>query len=247
MGQALDEQINNLKAFIGEDKRNDASIIDNINILYYIDIINRHKRRLSLLAAITALVTLIVSISQPRVYVANVTFLLPGSRMAGSNLANLFGFQEMATGEINSSLIHLTVESRRMAEGVARQFNLKERYNLASFEQAVAMAKNMVRPYNIITGMAIEAKTSDPKLSADIANFCVDYLNVLNAELNLTTTKPMVKVLDIALPPSKPASRHTLHKILASSIFVFVGGTLVAFFHDYLRRLRARLKSRSDI
>ncbi|MBU3912375.1 MAG: hypothetical protein KKD90_07320, partial [Candidatus Omnitrophica bacterium] len=88
-------------------------------------------------------------------------------------------------------------------------------------------------------GMAIDVKGNDPELTKEIANFVVRNLDKINTELDITPTKPMVKVLDPAIYGS-PGSRQIPRKMLIAALLTFLLISLHAFFSDYLKKLKSQ-------
>ena len=190
-----------------------------ITLLTYWKVVQKRKRVLLAIMMLSASVAAFTTLLQPREYTAHVTTFPP----AGSvNVFPGLGIVSPAIGGNPTSVDSLSylIKSRRMAESVAGHFNLAEKFKMTQ-EGAIRKVPSMVNSYDVSRGtlFVVEATTNDPKFSADLANFCAESLNLINAQLDLTTDKPMVKVIDAALPPEGPNSRGTLKKILSAILF----------------------------
>ena len=85
--------------------------------------------------------------------------------------------------------------------------------------------------------LIVEAKGGEPKLISDIANFCVKNLDVMNAELNITSQRPMVKVLDPAIPAVKRDTRQLVRYTILVIIASFCIGNIIFFGQEYYMSL----------
>ncbi|MBI4436402.1 MAG: hypothetical protein HY590_03180 [Candidatus Omnitrophica bacterium] len=218
-----------------------------ITLLTYWKVAKERKRPLITVTALSAFITAIMVFTAPREYTASVSVFPPASPV---NLLSSFGsvgFSMMGGGSPTSveALLFL-VKSRRMAEGVVDHFNWTKRFQTTR-EKAIRKVRRMVNGYDISKGtiFVIEVTSGDPAFSAEVANFCVENLNVINEQLNLTSDKPLVKVIDKAQPPPFPNPRHLVKKVLGAILFSGIGIYFFFFFGEYVRMLREEEKQKT--
>jgi len=74
--------------------------------------------------------------------------------------------------------------------------------------------------YSEVEGLIyISFQSRDPVLSANVVNFYINYLDSLNSHLRLTDKKPLVDVLDPAIPPIKKSFPKTKMSMIVSGLF----------------------------
>lgn len=222
-----------------------------INLLYYLNVINKWKKIIAIFMAITIVLAVILALSEPKVYVAIATFLIPAEQTAisGSNFRNILGqsgfggFSLRGAGGDITKLIDAIVKSRRMAKAIAEEFDLQKRYGI-DYENAITKANGMVRTYYLPNGatMAVEAKSESPQFSADLANFTVAYIDKINQELEVTSMRPIAKVLDPAVVSPLPQPRQIKKKAFIAFFASGLFGSIAAFFAEYIKRLKEESK-----
>lgn len=213
---------------------------DSVNIFDYFKVIKKHWRIIAVLFIVTEIVTLIFTLKQDRVYEATATILSPeiiseGKPSGLSSLlsegipAGLFG-----NGAASQAIIAM-LKSRRMAECVARNFNLTTVYktdnNIAAAEKVRSMTKVFLSRDNIIL---VKVGAPTPKLAADIANFYSTNLDSLNESLKISPVKPVATLLDSALPSKFPVRPKMKLNLLVSGILALLVGILVVFVLEYI-------------
>ena len=120
------------------------------------------------------------------------------------------------------------LNSKRMAKDIKEFLGVNKKQN---FKYSIA-----VNP--MIAGLTIDIRGRDPVFTEKVANFTIQNLDKINAELNITPSKPMVKVLDPAVYGKREA-RQILRKIFIAGLSAFLLTSLYAFFADYLRKLKS--------
>lgn len=78
--------------------------------------------------------------------------------------------------------------------------------------------------------LKLEVDDHDPRFAANIANFYMKNLDRLNEQLQITTQKPMVQVLD----PASPSLRPYKPKLKKNLILAFVFSLCLSFFLIFL-------------
>ena len=213
-----------------------------ITLLNYWKVFQAKKGFLFAITIFSAGIMAFVASSAPREYTASVTTFPPSEGGGSLSILRGLNFSGITGGGATSvTSLAFLVKSRRMAEGIVERFNLAERLQ-TNREEAIKKASRMVSGYDLAKGtlFVVEATTGDPKLSADLANFCVEYLNTINEQLNLTTQKPMLKVIDPALSPERPNSRYIGKKVMSAALFSGIASYFFFFFAEYARALRER-------
>jgi uncharacterized protein involved in exopolysaccharide biosynthesis len=198
-----------------------------LNILYYIDIYKKWWRRIVAVAGISMFLTMLFSMTRPATYVSTVTLLSAGGESSASSFAEkVLGFSSAQSS--SNSVIIAILQSRRMAKGIDEKFNLSKR---PDFRYKIITGE-------MIGGLTITVKGTDPELTQKIANFITeDNLVKIRDDLDITTVKKMATVLDPATY-GKRRSRETLRKMFVAGLLASIITSLYAFFSDYLKRLK---------
>lgn len=212
-----------------------------LNLLHYFRILNRWKAKILVAAFLAATVSFLTSFWSPRMYVATATiFASRDSSVIGTAASRLLGMPNFIAGGASMEIIPPMIRSRRMIEDIVEHFQLGKFSPGAPKSALLNRVRGMIRIYDTEKRAlyAVEVRHEDPKLAADIANFAVENLDRLNEELKVTSEKPIVRLLDSAIPPSDPESRRIIQKMFVSSLVVGFIVVLYAFLTDYLHRLR---------
>lgn len=142
-------------------------------------------------------------------------------------LGKYIGLPSLSIGASSDEIIFSMLKSRRMSRDINEHFNLSSKRRFWW----------RLDTYVVTGGFAVEVKGSDPELTRDITNFAVENLDKINSELQVTTQKPMVKVLDSALR-GVPVGRNVSKKVTSNCFFIFLSYNLFIFFREYLSHLR---------
>jgi len=202
-----------------------------IDIFHYLDIYKKHYKRIITLIILTVFITFMAQSFQPKVYRS--TLIALSSKEAGqaSGLGSYLNLPSLAIGGSSNDLVFSMLKSRRMSKDINKHFNLNDRPKFWW----------RLDTYIVTGGFAVEVKGSDPGLTKDIANFSVANLDKINLELDVTSQKPMVKVLDSALR-GRPVEKNTAKKGITSGLFVFLVYTLFIFFKEYFLQMKRSKK-----
>ncbi len=179
---------------MGEDRpdsRNDEDEIDLIDLLI---VLAKHKRLIVGLAAAAAVVTAVVSLLMPPVFLAETRILSPqtSSSMA-AQIMNQLGPASVLLGAApgakspNDLFIEL-VRSRPVLDKVMDRFDLMKLYGVESREDARRALKENIRTGNHIKSgiITVGVQDKDPKRAADMANALIEELRNLNKGLSIT-------------------------------------------------------------
>jgi len=209
-------------------------------LLNYLRVVRRQVKVLLWMMISAALIVGALTFFGERTYTARATFLTSATGTP-FNVALL----RVATrggdsgSEVSPAVIFHLIQSNRMAEGVVQHFRDDPRFEIAK-GLTLKRARRIIDTFEVTEGslMGIDATSTDPVFSKEVANFCVDYLNAINEQMMLTTDKPMVKVLDPAQLPIAPTQRYTIQKSLAAAFVVGLLGCLYFVLLDYFRGIK---------
>ncbi|MBU1007446.1 MAG: hypothetical protein KKH08_07685 [Candidatus Omnitrophica bacterium] len=199
------------------------------NILYYINMYKKWGRKIILVMIISMFFTMCFSLMMPVTYVSTVTLLSTdeGSSTQGS-LGKFLGISGLS-GSSSTDIIAPLLNSRRMSKDISDQFSLNKK---PKFRYKIDTA-------DIKGTFIVKVTGQDPVLIQKIANFAVLNLDKINMELDITPKKPMVKILDPAIPGTRE-SRQTPRKMFVAGLLSFLLISVYAFFLDYLRKLKSQ-------
>jgi len=199
------------------------------NILYYINMYKKWWKTIVAFMVIAMFFTAIFSLLIPVSYVSTVTIISGGSGGSSSSIGKLLGLSGLGGGDSSNDIIVAILKSNRMAKDIQSflEFNKKKKFSYA------------ITTSPITAGLAIKVRGNDPLFTEKVANFIVQNLDKINSELNITPSKPMVKVLDSATYGARE-SRQTPRKILIAGLAAFLLMSLYIFFSDYLKKLKAQ-------
>ncbi len=198
------------------------------NILYYINIYKKWWKTIVKIALIAMVLTTCFALTTPVSYISTVTILSADSGGSGGSLGKFLGLAGLSGGGAGDAIIPI-INSKRMAKDISEQFNLAKK---PKFRYGIS-----IRTGNSI--LVVDVKGTDPGLTEKIANFVIQNLDKLNVELNITSSKPMVKVLDPATYGS-PLSRQILRKAIIAGMLAFLLVSIYAFFSNYFRQLKSK-------
>lgn len=198
------------------------------NILYYINIYKKWGKLIVILMAISMFLTVIVSLLMPVSYISKVALISTDtSSQNASSIGKILGMPSFALGNSSNDIIISILNSNRMASDIKKflEFNKQTKF------------KYTISTIPVTAGIAIYLKGNDPEYTEKVANFAVQNMDKINAELNITPAKPMVKVLDPAMYGERQ-SRQTPRKMLVSGMWVFLVMSLYIFLSDYFKKLK---------
>jgi uncharacterized protein involved in exopolysaccharide biosynthesis len=208
---------------MGKTNKGDAMRYE-IDIFHYLNIYKKEWKKMAALILLTMLITMIVTLLQPIMYRSTISVLSPKE---GGGMGNLGSYLGLSAGPSSDDIIFSMLKSRRMSNDINEHFNLK---NKRKFWWEIDT-------YIVTGGFAVEVKGSDPELTRDIANFSIANLDKINSELQITTQKPMVKVLDPALRGA-PVAKKVSNRVAASGLFTLLLHAFFLFFKDYFSQLK---------
>jgi capsular polysaccharide biosynthesis protein len=202
-----------------------------IDIFYYISVYKREWKNIARLIILMMILAIIISFLQPVTYRSTLIVLSPKETNPASALGTYLGLPSLAIGGSSNDIIFSMLKSRRMSQDINEY--LSPKYKRKFWWS--------LDTYTVTGGFAVEIRGSDPEMTKEIANFSVQNLDKINSELQVTTQKPMVKVLDPALR-GVPVGRNISKKVIASGLLVFLAYSLFIFFREYFSYIKERRK-----
>jgi len=214
-----------------------------MDVLYYLRILRKYKIMILLCVIAAAIIAMLSGLLIKRTYTSAITVLLPQSGVGSqiSNISNVLGLPNINAPSSSDIVIRAILSSRRMMEGIVDKFNLQQRYGISSKDRAIQIARSMVYVYGLDTRsatMSIEVTAEEPQLACDIANYFVNNLNIINDQIKISSERELVKVLDPAIPSSRPNSRHIPKRMAMASIAIFFITNLLCFSVEYYKTLK---------
>jgi uncharacterized protein involved in exopolysaccharide biosynthesis len=178
----------------------------------------------------------IYSAATPKMYEAKATILPPeltvftGARSAaGSGLLSSLGLGENPATNIVLGML----KSETMADALIEKFDLKKHYGVSTRSKALKQLSKATRfsvsKENVLT---VYVEDRDPEMAAAMANFYLENLETMNAQKQITASKPMVHVLDPARPPEQPSRPNLLLNLGAALGAAFIVGVLIALLRE---------------
>ena len=197
-------------------------------VVYFINILRNYRINLIIFIILGSLVGFIKSYFTPTIYRAQVLSFLPREKI--SNYLSHRSFNGMVLDLNSGSFSALTalsiITSRRMREDINEHFDL---INKPDFELIDIIA------YNVVP-LLTEVKGTDPKLVKDIANYCVSNVDRINAELNLSPEKPLLKVIDCA-ESGTPISNNKAKGVVSGALFALISGMCIFILRECFDKL----------
>ena len=173
-------------------------------------------------------------VTAPVFYETEVSLMIsePAGMSSSVGIVNLMQMQ----GENAQQLTILNIlQSGRMAEDIAAHFDFEKRYKI-SHSSAIKKAMGMVHSSLFRNMVMIKTWAEEKQLAIDIAYFCVEDLQRLNASLEINSNKSWVKVLDPPELSVRTAGRQQQQRtmILETVLGAIIGIALVISGHEFL-------------
>lgn len=197
--------------------------MEEFDVFKFFKIMWKYRKLLIIALAVSTVVTLIISLLLPKSYLGISTVIPPEVQMGGRLLGELSSISVFGGRRgITTETIIAILKSKKMATLTVNNFNLVEVYRAKSIEIAtrIFLSNLDVVPVEEEGVIRISFLAPSRTLAADITNFLVFNIDKINEELKLTEKKPLVKVLDIAVPPLKKEKPKTTLNILAADFLV---------------------------
>lgn len=196
-----------------------------IDIFHYVGVYKKEWKKMAYAVGAAMLISAVMAFMKPAIYRSTAIILSPKENTQMTGLNKILGM--ISTNTSSEEVVFSMLKSQRMRGDVDEYFDARKTQGFWW----------SIDTYSVIGGFAIEVKGSGPDMTKEITDFAIGNLDKINGELQVTTQKPMVKVLDPAgrgTPMPKQASKRAV----ASSLFVFMVYTLFVFFREYLGNLK---------
>lgn len=215
---------------------------EEINLLDYWRVVWKHKNVVIIIFFTVIVIAFVKNINSPKIYESTATALPP--EIENKGIGALYHYSgslsktllpNLSSAGSNTSTIIAMLKSRRMAEDIVNKFNLNKLWKSKFLTDAIGKVQGLTKismsPENLIS---ITVESEDEKLAADIANFYVSNLNRMNDNLELTSAKPIVRVLDVAKPAERKSKPKIKQNILLAGVIGLIFGIFVAFIKEYI-------------
>lgn len=218
---------------------------DEINLVDYIKVLYKRRWMIIILVFVSTFFVGTLSLFKPKMYEAQATFFPMNVREYYSPQPEALAMKRQLDIE---DLIISILESRKMADRIIEQLNLKELWKeklMADARKALRSASKITLEINGIIKLSV--KTKSPKLSAKIANAYVDNLDYFNRELDLGAQSKIVQVIDRATEPEKRMPRGTIKKTVVGGMVSFVFAVFLAFFLEFIQKSDIKKRLREEL
>jgi tyrosine-protein kinase Etk/Wzc len=168
---------------------------DEINLYEYLEVIIRYRKMIAYIVGVTFVLSIIVSLLLPKMYLATASILPP--RETSSSLASLLsstdsplnGLAGNPIGQQTPAALYVGImKSRSVADTLNRKFKLKKLYDLKYIEDVYAKLNDRatIEVSKNDQIISVSVKDRDPQRAADMANAYVDALDQINRQLNIS-------------------------------------------------------------
>jgi uncharacterized protein involved in exopolysaccharide biosynthesis len=209
-----------------------------LTLLDYLRVIFKNWWLILALLILGAIAAVIYSAMTPKMYEAKATILPPeltvfaGARAGVGGAGGLLSSLGLAENSATNIVLGM-LKSETMADALIEKFDLKKRYDVPTRSKALKQLSNATRfavsKENVVT---VYVEDRDPEIAAAMANFYLEHLETMNAQKQITASKPMVHVLDAAKPPEVPSRPNLLLNLGAALGTAFILGVLLALLRE---------------
>ncbi|MCK4352177.1 hypothetical protein KAW65_02095 [candidate division WOR-3 bacterium] len=209
---------------------------EEVTIIDYFRVIKNKWWVLVLIFVIAEITNVFIISTRPEIYESTASVLSPMIPIETVILVPS-DFSKVHKEEILPSLyvkepasqIIAMLKSRRMKEDVMEKFEL----------DAVKKLHKSTTIHRTKEGtILITVRAMNPELAANIADFYVLNLDKINEELKVGFPKPVVTLLDSAIPADRPLKVRIKLQLLTTGFLSIFVGLLLLFFINYIEELR---------
>lgn len=210
----------------------------------YWKIVYKNKKTVISIFIFAEILTFIFTALSPRIYESTASVLPPEIENPGMTSLSSLGFRrtivggtfpDLFGGTSTSDTVIAMLKSRRMAEDIVKKFELQKIYGKKLSGDAIGKLKSNTRikqSREYVISITVESEKKD--LASQLANFYVSNLNTMNDELELTSAKPIVRVLDVARPAERKSKPSLRLNLFFAAVLSVIAGILVVFGDEYL-------------
>lgn len=213
---------------------------EEINLIEYVKVIYKHRIMIITFVLVSMLSAAIFSLHKPKIYEASATFFPMNVKEYYTSQPETFSMKRKLDIE---DLVISILESRKMADRIIEQLNLKEAWKTKlDAQRALKDATKITLEKNGIIRLSVQTQSSE--LSANIANAYVDNLDYFNRELDLGAQKQIVQVIDRAAMSEQRMPRGTIKNTILAGVTSSMFAMFLAFFLEFIQKsdIKKRLK-----
>ncbi|MFC1808237.1 Wzz/FepE/Etk N-terminal domain-containing protein [Candidatus Omnitrophota bacterium] len=207
---------------------------DEIDLVDYIKVV--YKRRIMIITVIiiSVLSAGLLSFFKPEMYEASATFFpMNVQERYGAATETLAMKRQLDIEDLIISIL----ESRKMADRIIEQLNLKKLWGknlMVSTRNALKGATQIKLEINGV--IKLSAMTGSPELSAKIANAYVDNLDYFNRQLDIGAQRQIVQVIDRAAVPERRMGRGVKKNSMIAGAISFLLTVFLSFLLEFIQR-----------
>ncbi len=210
--------------------------IEEFPLSYYLKVLYVHWKYILFISSAVTLLALGISFVIKPTYKAEATVLPPITSRSNLGKASGLGIISPAIPGVSEALAIL--KSRSLKEEIVRQFKLDSVYRADDLEAALKKLDKSVKiRFSTDEGVIkIEVLDHDPVRAANIANSFIKGAEKINEDLQIFLTRPMLKIVDEAVPPQeKDRPRRSIFTLIGL-VFGVILSVGLAFIKESKRR-----------
>lgn len=174
--------------------RNAEPYDDEISLLEVATVLWSAHKRIGLVSAVFAAISIVVALLMPNIYTAQTVLMPPQQQQSAASavlaqLGGLAGGAGAALGLKNPNDIYVSmIKSRAVADKLIKQFDLQRRYGTENRDETIAELANVVDVASGKDGLiTIKVDDEDPDVAAKMANAFVDAFRDVSGGLAVTS------------------------------------------------------------
>lgn len=215
---------------------------EEIDLIDYMKVIYKYRKMIVSLMLVSMLFAGFLSLLTPETYEASAAFF-PLDVNYNIKQQGVAIEPRLNIGDLVISIL----KSRKMAERIIDELNLKKEWGVSLNADAQNILFQATKIRLDRSGLIkLDVQTSEPQLSANIANAYVDNLDYFNQDLDLNVQRRIVQVIDRAAVPEKRMPRGTVGRAISSAFLGFVFSVLLAFLIEFYKKNNVKERLMED-
>jgi capsular polysaccharide biosynthesis protein len=204
------------------------------NLAFYLKSMRKHWVQVAVFISCVLATVTVKTITLPPEYIARATFIFIGTSIPSPEIPEEANFY---AATIRSPEINTIIKSQRMLSDVVEKFYPDLAYNLSSRQRLI---DKLMLSLNLMAtdeekACVLEVKGDDPRLTAGIANFCLENISNINERLKISPLRTMIKVIDPAEPPMRPTNEALGKRLITAAVISFIAASGAIFLFEYLK------------
>jgi uncharacterized protein involved in exopolysaccharide biosynthesis len=173
--------------------------LSDINLSEYLKVILNYRNLIGYIVGSTFILSIIISLLLPKMYVATARVLPPQEKnngiislLSGAENSPLSGLATSLVGSQTPAALYVGImKSRSVADALIEEFNLKKLYDKKYIEDVYKILedRSAIKISKKDQIISVSVKDRDPQRAADMANAYVEMLDQINRKLNTTQGK----------------------------------------------------------